>query len=126
LSVIKNQPPDYSQVWAYGFTTCSDTGSSSGANSGNSGGGTDGEAPAADAAAARPGRGLGLAEVSEAPRQRYKLAGLGFGLPLSRLYARYFGGDLALQNLPGYGVDAYLTLKNLRHLSRDWSERDHS
>ncbi|KIY97851.1 pyruvate dehydrogenase kinase [Monoraphidium neglectum] len=115
-----------SSVWAYGFTTCSDTGSSSGANSGNSGGGTDGEAPAADAAAARPGRGLGLAEVSEAPRQRYKLAGLGFGLPLSRLYARYFGGDLALQNLPGYGVDAYLTLKNLRHLSRDWSERDHS
>ena len=28
-------------------------------------------------------------------------AGLGFGLPLSRLYARYFGGDLRLVNMPG-------------------------
>lgn len=29
-------------------------------------------------------------------------AGLGFGLPLSRLYARYFGGDLRLVNMPGW------------------------
>jgi hypothetical protein len=32
-----------------------------------------------------------LSSVSAAPRQRYSLAGLGFGLPMSRLYARYFG-----------------------------------
>ena len=44
---------------------------------------------------------------------RHKMAGLGFGLPLARLYARYFGGDLSLMVLPGYGTDAYLTLKRL-------------
>ncbi|GAX75682.1 hypothetical protein CEUSTIGMA_g3125.t1 [Chlamydomonas eustigma] len=42
-----------------------------------------------------------------------KMAGLGFGLPLSRLYARYFGGSLDLKVLPGYGTDAYITLRRL-------------
>lgn len=44
---------------------------------------------------------------------RHKMAGLGFGLPLARLYARYFGGDLSLKVLPGFGTDAFLTLKRL-------------
>lgn len=35
------------------------------------------------------------------PLQCPSCAGLGFGLPLSRLYARYFGGDLRLVNMPG-------------------------
>jgi pyruvate dehydrogenase kinase 2/3/4 len=34
----------------------------------------------------------------------------GFGLPLSRIYARYFGGDLFIKTLEGHGVDAYLHL----------------
>jgi pyruvate dehydrogenase kinase 2/3/4 len=33
------------------------------------------------------------------------LAGLGFGLPMSRAYARYFGGDLDIISLEGYGTD---------------------
>jgi len=41
------------------------------------------------------------------------LAGLGYGLPLSRLYARYFGGDLQVISMEGYGTDAYLHLKRL-------------
>ena len=41
------------------------------------------------------------------------LAGLGYGLPVSRLYARYFGGDLQLISMEGYGTDAYLHLKRL-------------
>lgn len=38
------------------------------------------------------------------------LAGYGYGLPISRLYARYFGGDLQIISMEGYGTDAYLHL----------------
>lgn len=38
------------------------------------------------------------------------LAGYGFGLPLSRLYARYLGGSLKLVSLPGYGTSVDLFL----------------
>jgi pyruvate dehydrogenase kinase 2/3/4 len=38
------------------------------------------------------------------------IAGFGYGLPLSRLYARYFGGDLSLTSMEGLGTDAYLHL----------------
>ena len=43
------------------------------------------------------------------------LAGYGVGLPLSRLYARYFGGDLAIKSLEGFGTDAYLHVSRLGH-----------
>jgi len=41
------------------------------------------------------------------------LAGYGYGLPVSRLYARYFGGDLQIISMEGYGTDAYLHLHRL-------------
>lgn len=41
------------------------------------------------------------------------IAGFGYGLPLSRLYARYWGGELALASMEGYGTDAYLHLSKL-------------
>ena len=39
------------------------------------------------------------------------LAGYGYGLPLSRLYARYFHGDLVITSCEGYGTDTVLFLK---------------
>jgi pyruvate dehydrogenase kinase 2/3/4 len=41
------------------------------------------------------------------------LAGLGYGLPISKSYARYFGGDVSLQSMEGYGSDAYVHLRRL-------------
>merc|ERR1712157_483036 len=41
------------------------------------------------------------------------LAGLGYGLPISRSYARYFGGDLSIMSMEGYGTDAFVYLRRL-------------
>lgn len=43
---------------------------------------------------------------------RSSIAGLGYGLPLSRAYAEFFGGKLQLQSYFGWGTDVYLTLKS--------------
>ncbi|KAK3843333.1 MAG: branched-chain alpha-ketoacid dehydrogenase, partial [Linnemannia gamsii] len=41
------------------------------------------------------------------------IAGLGFGLPLTRIYAQYFGGDMHLISLQGHGCDVFLKLKQI-------------
>ena len=41
------------------------------------------------------------------------LAGLGYGLPISRSYCRYFGGDLSIMSMEGYGTDAFVYLRRL-------------
>jgi len=44
---------------------------------------------------------------------RSPLAGLGCGLPLSRLYANYLGGSIELQTLPRHGTDVFVYLNRL-------------
>jgi len=45
--------------------------------------------------------------------------GLGYGLPLSRLYARYFKGDIKISSVHGYGTDVYVYLQSLSHLAQE-------
>lgn len=40
-----------------------------------------------------------------------KIVGYGYGLPISRLYARYLHGDLVVLSCDGYGTDAIIYLK---------------
>jgi len=48
-------------------------------------------------------------EVGDFDR-RVPLAGFGFGLPISRVMARYFSGDIDLNSIPGKGTDVYIYL----------------
>lgn len=41
------------------------------------------------------------------------IAGLGYGLPLGRAYAEYFGGGIAVQSMWGWGTDVYLSLRGV-------------
>ncbi|KAK9390087.1 branched-chain alpha-ketoacid dehydrogenase kinase [Lipomyces mesembrius] len=40
------------------------------------------------------------------------MGGLGYGLPLSRAYAEYFGGSIDLETCFGWGTDVYLTINS--------------
>merc|ERR1712232_83631 len=50
---------------------------------------------------------------------RRQIAGYGFGMPLSRVYARYFGGDIHVQSMHGYGTDVYLNVNHLGDVRED-------
>ncbi|CAF0737706.1 unnamed protein product [Rotaria sordida] len=48
------------------------------------------------------------------------LAGFGYGLPISRLYARYFNGDLEIHSIDGHGTDAYIYLQAVEDHASEW------
>lgn len=77
-------------IWSYSFTTFSE----------------EDELPGS-------GNMDALNAISGAGGEGSSIAGLGYGLPLSRAYAEYFGGGIAVQSLYGWGCDVYLRLKGL-------------
>lgn len=91
-------------IWSYSFTTFSDyddlpTGTPPGG--GNGGGGDVSD---------------GLNIIASSNNGGSSIAGLGYGLPLSRAYAEYFGGGIAVQSLYGWGTDVYLRLKGVGNI----------
>jgi signal transduction histidine kinase len=53
-----------------------------------------------------------MTELANIPH--LQLAGLGYGLPLGRAYAEYFGGGIQVQSLWGWGTDVYLTFRGIK------------
>ncbi|OMJ07088.1 [Pyruvate dehydrogenase (acetyl-transferring)] kinase 2, mitochondrial [Smittium culicis] len=47
------------------------------------------------------------------------LISLGFGLPMTRVIANYWGGDISVFTLPGYGVDTYVKLPRLGNVAEN-------
>jgi signal transduction histidine kinase len=90
-------PANYKRIWNYSFTTFNEEEIRSAL------------LPGSDGAAVNPMDGLSV--ISTPPGS--SLAGLGYGLPLGRAYAEYFGGGIAVQSLWGWGTDVYLTLKGV-------------
>ena len=86
-------PENYANLWTYGFTTFN-------------------EKEARDANS----NSEALNVISGAGGGQSSLAGLGYGLPLGRAYAEYFGGGIAVQSLWGWGTDVYLTLRGVGNL----------
>ncbi|KAL2917361.1 hypothetical protein HK105_203025 [Polyrhizophydium stewartii] len=44
------------------------------------------------------------------------IAGLGFGLPMSRIYAKYFGGSLEFRTVHGHGTDLFVRFPNITQI----------
>ncbi|KAF2127606.1 mitochondrial pyruvate dehydrogenase kinase-like protein [Dothidotthia symphoricarpi CBS 119687] len=90
-------PENLQHIWDYSFTTFNDDQASSTLSGQSSGGGMD------------------VLNVMSGPGGDggNSLAGLGYGLPLGRAYAEYFGGGIAVQSLWGWGTDVYLSLRGV-------------
>ncbi|KAJ5209519.1 hypothetical protein N7449_003898 [Penicillium cf. viridicatum] len=85
-------PPEVlPHIWSYSFTTFSDI----------------------DPQGSENGNMDALNTISASGGQLSSIAGLGYGLPLGRAYAEYFGGSIAVQSLWGWGTDVYLTLQGV-------------
>lgn len=60
--------------------------------------------------------GDGFATLNTVPGGGNSIAGMGYGLPLSRAYVEFFGGTLLVQSYYGWGTDVYVTIKSPRRL----------
>ena len=109
-------PDHLPNIWSYSFSTFSP------GSSGNGSGGSQ-TATATAAATASSSSSSAADDVDALGRFNRSvvtagdggssIAGLGYGLPLSRAYAEYFGGSLQLQSAFGWGTDVYLKLRGV-------------
>jgi signal transduction histidine kinase len=90
-------PSNYKMIWNYSFTTFNEEEIQSALSGGS------------DGTSSNPVDGLNVI----ANPGGSSLAGLGYGLPLGRAYAEYFGGGIAVQSLWGWGTDVYLSLRGV-------------
>ncbi|EKG14180.1 hypothetical protein MPH_08633 [Macrophomina phaseolina MS6] len=97
-------PENYNRIWEYSFTTFNEDDARASLHGGGGGGGSH----ALDALSAISGPGGDAGNPTGS-----SLAGLGYGLPLGRAYAEYFGGGIAVQSLWGWGTDVYLSLRGV-------------
>ncbi|EDQ92129.1 uncharacterized protein MONBRDRAFT_5845 [Monosiga brevicollis MX1] len=63
-------------------------------------------------------QGLDAASLLEQPQgvgdyANRPMAGEGFGLPMARAYARFFGGDISFQTMQDHGTDVYIKLRHV-------------
>lgn len=93
-------PQVYSKLWEYGFTTFNEDEMNDKLFGGDGSGGMN-----------------ALDVISSGAGSGSTLAGLGYGLPLGRAYAEYFGGGIAVQSLWGWGTDVYLSLRGVGKIS---------
>ena len=91
-------PENLEKLWDFGFTTFNEDEIN------------DATGAASTSMMHPGGGGLDAIQISGGASS---LAGLGYGLPLGRAYAEYFGGGIAVQSLWGWGTDIYLSLRGV-------------
>lgn len=90
-------------IWSYSFTTMAEDADVPGVGGGSTINNNIYTSTSIDA----------LNVISNSGNGGSSIAGLGYGLPLGRAYAEYFGGGVAVQSLYGWGTDVYLRLKGV-------------
>lgn len=97
-------------IWSYSFTTMSEDDDVPG---GGGGGSSNGGGSSSSSISTSSTSIDALNVISSSSNGGSSIAGLGYGLPLGRAYAEYFGGGVAVQSLYGWGTDVYLRLKGV-------------
>jgi len=113
-------PPNMERIFSYAFTTAGRTGVSEAFGHDKSGGPyaaqhVGGSAAIDNAYHGGPGEGNLFGEITGKGLQTGlgTIAGLGYGLPMAKLYANYFAGSLQLVTLYGHGTDCFIKLRCL-------------
>lgn len=93
-------PDNLKHIWDYSFTTFKEEE-------------LDGRQPGPYQQGIDSGSGAAGLQAITAGQGGSSIAGLGYGLPLGRAYAEYFGGGIAVQSMWGWGTDVYLSLRGV-------------